>query len=128
MANQHEASPIMKLNKYIYPFSIALMCAVMASCATSNNVTSEVAKAQTEEQKIDEQLKEIYVSEEAKVLVTTETNEEDMREELVCKREAQIGTKFKKKVCYTKSELEAKRKAAKKEADELQRQRSLGEF
>lgn len=111
----------MTLNRLITNITALLFCFFITACA-SNDVATETA---TEEQKIDKQLKEIYISDDAKELVVNETNEKALREELVCKREKQIGTKFKKKTCYTRTELEAKRAAGKREAAELQRQRSL---
>lgn len=114
----------MKFKQLVTPFTVLLFSFAIIGCA-SNAVDTEATAALTEEQKIDEQLKDIYVSNDAKVLVATESNEEKLREELVCKSEKQIGTKFKKKVCYTRAELEAKRAASKQEANELQRQRSL---
>ena len=111
----------MKLNRLSSTITTLLFCFVITACA-SNNMTSEM----TEEQKLDKQLKEIQISKDAQKLVVTETSEEALREELVCKSEKQIGTKFKKKTCYTKAELEAKRAASREEANELQRQRTLG--
>ena len=117
----HQELTIMKLTRFSSTITTLLFCFFITACA-SNNVTSEM----TDEQKIDNQLKEIQISKDAQKLVVTETNEEALREELVCKSEKQIGTKFKKKVCYTRAEIEAKRAASREEANELQRQRTLG--
>ena len=117
----HQELTIMKLTRFSSTITTLLFCFFITACASSN-VTSEM----TDEQKIDNQLKEIQISKDAQKLVVTETNEEALREELVCKSEKQIGTKFKKKVCYTRAEIEAKRAASREEANELQRQRTLG--
>ncbi len=88
----------------------------ISACSTTSSTLTEA----TPEQKNQQELKDITLSEKTKTLLATETDEDAIREELICKREKQIGTHFKKKVCWTKAELEAMRAESKKSMHQMQ--------
>jgi len=111
----------MNLNRNIILTAVFFFILVVLGCASVSEDNSSTKINDTYEE-----LKTITVSNKAKQLIVHEDDENKLREELVCKLEKKLGTRFKEKKCYTKSELEVKRKAAKEEAKELQRQRSLG--
>jgi len=101
-----------------------ILSVLLAGCA-STNTSSYDSKAETNK---NSKLNDITISKEANALLASENDESAIKEELICKREKQIGTHFKKKVCYTRAQLDAIRKASKKSMSEIQNsaQRSSG--
>ncbi len=108
----------MTLTKQIAALVFAGLLFGASGCATSSNLSSD---EQITKENVDEKLKDISVSADAKKLIAEETNEEVLREKLICKREKQIGTHFKKKVCRTQAEIDAMREASKRDTDAAQR-------
>ena len=49
----------------------------------------------------------------------------DDDDKLICRREATVGSKFKKKICATKAEWETLRKESAEETRKMQRQKGL---
>ncbi len=115
----------MKPINNILSLTLLLPLFCLMGCATSSNSSATNSATPDDVQTIDKELSEIHATEGVKELVANETDEEKLREELICKSEKQLGTRFRKKVCYTKAEYEAKRRAAQEEAKELQRRRAL---
>ena len=80
-----------------------------------------VSTLMTEEQPQEKKFEGIAITEKAADLLNTETDLILIREELVCKNEAKLGTRFKTNVCSTQSELDAMAENARRETSTAQR-------
>ena len=100
------------------------LIAAFSACSTIMLPNTQPQES-TQKQSFTEQLGDIQITEEAAELLITETYEIIIREKLVCRNEAKLGTRFKTDICRTQTELDAMRKNAKRETINAQRTNSM---
>ncbi len=111
--------------RFLFKLSTYSILAVYLTACSSTTYLSEQEKKLSPEESIQQQLEDINITEDAAELLSTETNEVLIREELVCRNETKLGTRFKKKVCRTQAELDAIEANARRETITAQRLNSM---